>query len=190
MTSEQILQELQKRKLLDEDSALKLKRDIFLSGRSAEELIYGQQLVADQKMAEIKSEYLRVPHQKVSLDAITAKVLELIPEEIVRTYGVVPLSRSEDTLLVGMLNPDDDKVQSRASDVHVEPQERYLRLRFRVDGDLHEAASLPTELSQPIASRIKVMSNLKIDETRVPQDGRFRARIFDREIDFRVATFP
>jgi type IV pilus assembly protein PilB len=51
-------------------------------------------------------------------------------------------------------------------------------------------ASLPPELAQPVTSRVKVISNLKIDETRIPQDGRFRSRIFDREIDFRVATFP
>ena len=61
---------------------------------------------------------------------------------------------------------------------------------LRIDGDLHEAASLPGELAQPVTSRVKVISNLKIDENRVPQDGRFRAKLFDRDIDFRVATFP
>ena len=83
-----------------------------------------------------------------------------------------------------------EAVLSKASDVHVEPQQNFLRIRFRVDGDLHQVASLPIQLAQPVASRIKVISNLKIDETRVPQDGRFRARIMDRDIDFRVATFP
>jgi len=83
-----------------------------------------------------------------------------------------------------------EAVQSRASDIHIEPQEKSLRIRFRVDGDLHQAASLPMELAQPITSRVKVISNLKIDETRIPQDGRFRAKVFDRDIDFRVATFP
>jgi type IV pilus assembly protein PilB len=83
-----------------------------------------------------------------------------------------------------------EAVQNKASDIHIEPQEKFLRIRLRIDGDLRQVASLPPELAQPIASRIKVISNLKIDETRVPQDGRFRARIFDRDIDFRVATFP
>ncbi|HVO28537.1 MAG TPA: GspE/PulE family protein [Candidatus Paceibacterota bacterium] len=83
-----------------------------------------------------------------------------------------------------------EAVQSKASDIHIEPQEKSLRIRFRLDGDLHQVASLPGELSQPVASRVKVISNLKIDETRIPQDGRFRARIFDRDIDFRVASFP
>jgi type IV pilus assembly protein PilB len=83
-----------------------------------------------------------------------------------------------------------EAVDRGASDVHVEPSQNYLRVRFRIGGELEEAASLPEELAQPVISRLKVMSNLRIDETRVPQDGRFRAKILDREIDFRVATFP
>jgi type IV pilus assembly protein PilB len=83
-----------------------------------------------------------------------------------------------------------EAVLSKASDVHIEPQQKSLRIRLRIDGDLREVASLPVELAQPITSRVKVISNLKIDENRVPQDGRFRAKLFDRNIDFRVATFP
>lgn len=83
-----------------------------------------------------------------------------------------------------------EAVQAQASDVHIEPQEKHVRIRFRVDGDLKEITSLPVELAEPVVSRVKVMSNLKLDEHRVPQDGRFRSKIFDREIDFRVSTFP
>jgi len=83
-----------------------------------------------------------------------------------------------------------EAVLNKASDVHIEPQQKTLRIRLRIDGDLHEVASLPGELAQPVTSRVKVISSLKIDENRVPQDGRFRAKLFDREIDFRVATFP
>jgi type IV pilus assembly protein PilB len=83
-----------------------------------------------------------------------------------------------------------EAVLNKASDVHIEPQQKSLRIRLRIDGDLREVASLPVELAQPITSRVKVISNLKIDENRVPQDGRFRAKLFDRDIDFRVATFP
>lgn len=81
-------------------------------------------------------------------------------------------------------------IESGASDIHIEPQRKYLRIRFRLDGELKEVATLPAVLSQPVISRIKVLSNLKLDETRVPQDGRFRTMIGGREIDFRVATFP
>jgi type IV pilus assembly protein PilB len=83
-----------------------------------------------------------------------------------------------------------EAVFSRASDVHIEPQEKSLRVRFRIDGDLQQVASLPGELAQPVISRVKVVSNLKIDETRTPQDGRFRSRVLGKDIDFRVATFP
>ncbi|MGC9046634.1 MAG: GspE/PulE family protein [Minisyncoccia bacterium] len=81
-------------------------------------------------------------------------------------------------------------VDSGASDVHIEPQRERLRIRFRINGELQEVSSLPLVLSQPIVSRVKVLSNLKLDETRIPQDGRFRTVVFGRDIDFRVSTFP
>ncbi|MCL4406103.1 MAG: Flp pilus assembly complex ATPase component TadA [Patescibacteria group bacterium] len=83
-----------------------------------------------------------------------------------------------------------EAVERKASDIHVEPMRNRVRVRFRIDGDLEEAASFPIELQQPLVSRIKILSDLKIDETRIPQDGRFRTVIFGRDIDFRVATFP
>ncbi|MFH1188795.1 MAG: GspE/PulE family protein [bacterium] len=81
-------------------------------------------------------------------------------------------------------------VERGASDVHFEPQRTRSRVRFRLDGDLQETATFPIEIHQPLISRIKVLANLKIDETRIPQDGRFRTIIFGRDIDFRVSTFP
>lgn len=83
-----------------------------------------------------------------------------------------------------------EAVWQKASDIHIEPQRNRMRIRFRLDGDLQEVASMPIELHQAIVSRIKVLSNLKIDETRIPQDGRFRTVLMGRDIDFRVATFP
>ncbi len=81
-------------------------------------------------------------------------------------------------------------VAIKASDVHLEPQENQLRLRFRVDGELAEYLILPLELAPPIISRIKIMSQLKIDEQRVPQDGRMEAVAGGHEVDIRVSTFP
>ncbi len=81
-------------------------------------------------------------------------------------------------------------VEEGASDIHIEPQRTRVRVRFRVDGILQEVISFPLEIHQPIISRVKILSNLKIDETRMPQDGRFRTVIFGRDIDFRVSTFP
>ncbi len=83
-----------------------------------------------------------------------------------------------------------EAVDLRASDIHIEPQHARLRIRFRIDGELQEGASIPSALAQPLISRVKVLSRLRLDETRVPQDGRFRTVIGGRDIDFRVATFP
>ncbi|MDI6808385.1 MAG: ATPase, T2SS/T4P/T4SS family [Candidatus Eisenbacteria bacterium] len=77
-----------------------------------------------------------------------------------------------------------------ASDVHVEPEERFLRVRFRVDGFLKEVARQPKEVHPPLVSRIKILSDLDISERRTPQDGHFKAHIEGKEIDFRVSTFP
>ena len=81
-------------------------------------------------------------------------------------------------------------VEGHASDIHIEPGVDALRVRFRVDGVLHTSLTLPKETHAPLVSRIKIMSNLKIDETRIPQDGRFHAEIMNRGIDFRVSTLP
>jgi len=81
-------------------------------------------------------------------------------------------------------------VRARASDIHIEPERNKLRVRFRVDGNLSSSLSLPSSIHQAIITRVKIMTNLKIDETRLPQDGRFFTIIDDKEIDFRVSTFP
>jgi len=81
-------------------------------------------------------------------------------------------------------------VRARASDIHIEPERSKLRARFRVDGNLSSSLSLPLSIHQAIITRVKIMTNLKIDETRLPQDGRFFTIIDDKEIDFRVSTFP
>lgn len=81
-------------------------------------------------------------------------------------------------------------VETRTSDIHLEPFEDKIRLRFRVDGILHTALTLPVNLLSAIVTRIKILSDLKIDESRLAQDGRFSTKITDRRIDFRVSTFP
>jgi type IV pilus assembly protein PilB len=78
----------------------------------------------------------------------------------------------------------------RASDIHIEPFEKDLKIRYRVDGVLFTSLVLPKATQASIVSRIKILSNLKIDETRIPQDGRFQAMIGERTIDFRVSILP
>ena len=81
-------------------------------------------------------------------------------------------------------------VQTKASDIHIEPEERFLGMRYRIDGILHRRQSLPKELQPAIISRLKIMAGLDIAEKRIPQDGRIMMRIDNKEIDFRVSTCP
>ncbi len=276
MDNKLFLQELIKQGLLTDRAAEKLAAEVVLVKRNIDDLIYERRLVDEEKLLNVKSKILGVPYKKIKPEEIGDDVLNLIPEETARNYRVVPISRSGNLLIVGMVNPDDSKAQEaikfiakqiktnlgvylaswslweailrkyspysgeieaavkslnlgfvkgginqravelekgatsseeapiikivastlkeavwqKASDVHIEPQRNRLRIRIRIDGQLQEAASMPLELHQPIVSRIKVLSNLKIDENRIPQDGRFRTVILGRDIDFRVATFP
>lgn len=83
-----------------------------------------------------------------------------------------------------------EALREGASDIHIEPGEEKLKARFRVDGILHEAVSLPKHLQSAVISRIKILANLDIAERRVPQDGRFNLRMEGKEIDIRVSCFP
>lgn len=81
-------------------------------------------------------------------------------------------------------------VEAGASDIHIEPLENESRVRYRIDGILHNSLSLPKNIHDSIVARIKVLSRLKLDETRVPQGGRIRLTIEDKDIDFRVSCLP
>jgi type IV pilus assembly protein PilB len=81
-------------------------------------------------------------------------------------------------------------VEGHASDIHIERMVDKVRVRFRVDGDLHTSLVLPVKVHDAVVARIKILSNMKLDEKRKPQDGRFSARIEGRKVDFRVSTFP
>lgn len=81
-------------------------------------------------------------------------------------------------------------IRSRASDIHIEPREEYVQVRYRIDGVLKEVNRLPRNVHRALVSRIKILSNLKIDETRVPQDGRFKVRVAGKQYALRVSTLP
>lgn len=81
-------------------------------------------------------------------------------------------------------------IESKASDIHIEPTMKKLRVRFRLDGTLQTVVVLPVEIAMAITARIKILSNLQIDETRRPQDGRFTTKLGEKNIDFRVAVLP
>jgi type II secretory ATPase GspE/PulE/Tfp pilus assembly ATPase PilB-like protein len=84
----------------------------------------------------------------------------------------------------------DFAIKSRASDVHIEPQETSTRVRYRIDGILTEKLTIPRELHDSLVSRIKILSGMKIDEKRIPQDGRFNFKGTDEEVDLRISSLP
>lgn len=83
-----------------------------------------------------------------------------------------------------------EALKQRASDIHIEPAEKDLRVRFRIDGNLQDILSLPKKNQNAVLARLKVMSRLDITEWRLPQDGRFKIRTGEKEIDFRVSVLP
>lgn len=81
-------------------------------------------------------------------------------------------------------------VKSKASDIHIEPRENIVQIRYRVDGILRETMTLPRQIQAAVVSRIKILASLKLDEHRIPQDGRFKASIGSKEVAIRVSTLP
>lgn len=94
-----------------------------------------------------------------------------------------PISRALSTIL-------EYAVRSRASDIHIEPMETALKIRCRIDGVLREIMKLPKSIEPALISRIKILSNLKIDEHRIPQDGQFTVHVADKDVDLRIAISP
>lgn len=97
--------------------------------------------------------------------------------------GEAPVARIVSTLL-------EYGIKVRASDIHIEPLENETRIRYRIDGILHEKLILPRRIHDAIVSRIKILSNMKIDERRLPQDARFNFKVGSEEIDLRISTMP
>ena len=104
-------------------------------------------------------------------------------EDLEKAAQDLPVIRIVDTLLK-------HAVLQEASDIHIEPDEKEVRVRYRIDGLLHDAMTLPKAVLDGIVARIKILSNLKLDEHRLPQDGRFKIEQDDRRIAFRVSILP
>ena len=102
---------------------------------------------------------------------------------IAGVMGQAPVARIVSTLL-------EYGIKVRASDIHIEPPENESRIRYRIDGILHEKLILPRKIHDAIVSRIKILGNMKIDEKRLPQDARFNFKIAQEELDLRLSTMP
>ena len=108
---------------------------------------------------------------------------ETSEEDLRKLAEDVPVVRVVDTLLK-------HAILQNASDIHIEPQEAELLIRYRLDGLLHDAMILPKNMAGSVAARIKVLSSLKLDEKRLPQDGRFKIESDGEKVSFRVSTLP
>jgi len=146
------------------------------------------------------SDFNEIVKQYSSLRGEVRKALEELEEEFKKEEGITqegsqerekiekiaeeaPVTKVVATILSHAIN-------QKASDIHIEPTENQTKVRFRIDGALHTNLILPKRIHPAIISRIKILSNLKIDETRVPQDGRFFTTVGKKKIDFRVSTLP
>ena len=125
------------------------------------------------------------------LDSSTESLIEeAAPEEEEETSDDF-LTSAEDAPIVRAINQIiAQAVQQQASDLHIEPQEHDVRIRFRLDGVLNEVMRIPKSLAPGVVSRLKVMAELDIAEKRIPQDGRMTVRVEGRPVDLRVATVP
>ncbi len=138
------------------------------------------EIISQYSSAEKALEDVVKSFEGEDLEKLVLKEEEAEKKEIIQDAPVAKLVR----VIIG------HAVDGKASDVHIEPIENGYRVRFRVDGILHSSLTLPKEVGRAIVSRIKILSNLKIDEKRKPQDGRFSISEDGKKIDFRVSTLP
>ncbi len=128
---------------------------------------------------------------KEAIDAAAAEDIETTPQKTDQVDLDKMSAQSDDAPVIKIVNLIlVQALKEKASDIHIEPFEKTLKLRYRVDGALIEASSPPKSLQLPIASRIKILAGLDIAERRLPQDGRFRIRVSGKEVDLRVSILP
>jgi type IV pilus assembly protein PilB len=136
----------------------------------------GVRHVLDQYKTDLSSVDVAARASQSEVDKETGDDIKTIVQDS-------PISRALSTIL-------EYAVKSRASDIHIEPLEKALKIRCRIDGVLREVMQLPKSIEPALISRIKILSNLKIDEHRVPQDGQFAVKVGNKEVDLRIAISP
>lgn len=144
----------------------------------------GFDFALSQYHTSLKSEFEKIlkghPEAGVGKES---KAAEVTDADLKKMAQEIPVVRVVDTLL-------EYAIFESASDIHIEPQENDVVVRYRIDGILHDVMTLPKVILPALVARIKVLSNLKIDEHRLPQDGRFRVDKDNHKISFRVSTIP
>ncbi len=133
---------------------------------------YGEETTLDDVMGDLQAQVRDAPAEA-----------SLTETDIEQLAGLTPIIRFVNVVLA-------QAIRDRASDIHFEPFESDFRIRYRIDGALHDMSPPPKSLARPIISRIKVLANLNIAERRLPQDGRIRLTLAGRAVDLRVSTLP
>ncbi len=260
-------------KVITSDQLSLLKLEAINSGKNVEQIVADRGFATAEAVVQAKSQLFGIPYIDLTPKVILPEVLTLVPEQVARSYLVVPfeLDSSTGSLSVAMADPLDLTVisflekktgkkvkpficpagtikaviderysitlstevtaalketpqreeadssvsvsapggiirdapvskiaaslldfaiKSRASDIHIEPMEDHTRVRYRIDGILNEKLELPLKIHEALVSRVKILSDLKIDEKRIPQDGRFNYKSGKSEVDVRVSTLP
>ena len=141
-----------------------------------------ERMIAEKYAQSLSTEVTQALKEtsQVEQQKITPEELQQMTGEVVRQ---APISKIVETVLSFAM-------KARASDIHIEPQENRTRVRYRIDGILAEKLILPKVVHEAVVSRIKILSNLKIDEKRIPQDGRFNFVTEGEEVDLRISTLP
>jgi len=244
------------------DDAAQTAKDI---GKSIEDILVFRGFLNSTIYSKLIADYLHVGWLDMKHVAITDEALSLIPQNLAKTYKMVPLGLDAEKLKLAMSDPTDVEalefakrftgreivpfyvspedfsralsqykrnfenefqkvmtdnvskteksgdikkasedlpvikildtfmeyaVAERASDMHIETQEQDVIIRFRIDGDLRDIIRLPQKVQEPLIARVKILSNLKLDERRIPQDGRYKVTVNDEVIALRVSIIP
>lgn len=158
-----------------------LKASIYIASTEGLNKLYRQYRSLPSEIGEVLNIVDKDAKEESAL--LDEKELKKYSKELTAIKEEAPVSK-----IVGVIIKH--AVEGGASDIHIEPISNKLKIRFRVDGVLHTSLVLPYQLSQAIVTRIKILANLKIDEQRKPQDGRFRLTVDGKSVDFRISTFP
>ncbi len=157
----------------------------FKTGKEVEAVIATEKSILD---AIEKNYSVALEDMTKILGSVQNEQLEVVNHDEERAENLTDEEGAQVVKLVNMLIIQ--AIADGASDIHIEPLEKYVRLRYRIDGELKEKNPIPLQLRAQITSRLKIMAGMDIAEKRKPQDGRFQIRSEGREIDLRVSCFP
>ena len=250
ITNEQLKALVIKNNLIDEKGFSEIEQESKNSENSIEEILVEKDIVTDENLGILISDFLKYPFIILAKLTIPADVFNIIPEKMAKRKKVIPFAKDATGVKLAMADPSDkelvqmiskkiglpvttylatnqdisnalrvyrkdlqntfdqliktsevpmskivdllisDASQDKASDIHIEPQEKDSLVRFRIDGILHDILSLPKGLHDQIITRIKILSRLRTDEHLSPQDGKMRISLEDEDIDVRVSILP